>query len=136
MEPARSLIIPLPSVNTSPVVAEMPVIKKSRWQKLAVFTVDEIRFIPFDEIIYCSAQINYSKIYTRNGKCLLCCKTLKEVEKNLPDNQFIRIHQSYLVNVNDITAMKKKNGLLEINHEILLPISRNMKKYLSDFLCG
>lgn len=34
MEPARSLIIPLPSVNTSPVVAEMPVIKKAGGKSL------------------------------------------------------------------------------------------------------
>lgn len=136
MEPARSLIIPLPSVNAPAVIADFKVTKKVTWQKLAVHTVDEVRFIPFDEILYCSAQINYTKIFTRNGKCLLCSKTLKEVEKNLPENQFIRIHHSHLVNINDITAMKKKEAMMEINHEALLPISRNMKKMVSDFLCG
>lgn len=136
MEPARSLIIPLPSVGTTAVLADFKGFKKVTWRKLAVHTMDEVRFIPFDEILYCSAQINYTKIFTRNGKVLLCSKTLKEVEKNLPEDQFIRIHHSHLVNINEITAMKKKEAMMEINHEILLPISRNMKKDVSDFLCA
>ena len=136
MQSARSLIIPLPSVNTAAVLADFKVSKKVKWQKLAVYTLDEIRFIPFEEILYCSAQTNYSKIFTRNGKSFLCSKTLKEVEKNLPDDLFIRIHHSCLVNIAEITAMKKQDGKLELSNEILLPYSRNMKSYLSDFLCG
>jgi two-component system, LytTR family, response regulator len=136
MEPARSLIIPLPSVNTAAVVTDFKVSKKVSWQKLAVHTLDEIRFIPFDEIVYCSAQINYTRIFTRNGKSFLCSKTLKEVEKNLPGERFIRIHHSHLVSLHDITALKKRDGMLEINYETLLPISRNMKKVVADFLCG
>lgn len=134
MEPARTLIIPLPSVSTAAVVTDLKVAKKVKWQKLAVHTMDEVRFIPFDDILYCNSQVNYTRIYTRDGKSFLCSKTLKEVEKNLPDDRFIRIHHSYLINVNDITAFKKKDGMMEINHEILLPISRNQKKDLSDFL--
>jgi two-component system LytT family response regulator len=136
MEPARSLIIPLPSVSISPVLAEMPALKKIKWPKLAVHTMDEIRFIPFDDIVYCSAQINYTKIFTRDGKSFLCSKTLKDIENKLPDEVFLRIHHSYLVNLNDVTALKKQDGKLEISNEILLPYSRNMKKYLADFLCG
>jgi two-component system LytT family response regulator len=114
----------------------MPAIKKVKWQKLSVHNMDEIRFIPFDDILYCNSQINYTKIFTRDGKSYLCSKTLKEVEKNLPEDLFIRIHHSYLVNINDITALKKQDGKLEISNEILLPYSRNMKRYVSDFLCG
>jgi two-component system LytT family response regulator len=136
MEPARSLIIPLPSVSISPVLSEMPALKKINWQKLAVHTMDEIRFIPFDDIVYCSAQINYTKIFTRDGKSFLCSKTLKDIENKLPGEVFLRIHHSHLVNLNDITALKKQDGKLEISNEILLPYSRNMKKYLADFLCG
>jgi two-component system LytT family response regulator len=136
MEQARSLIIPLPSVSTTAVLADFKVSKKVTWQKLAVHTMDEVRFIPFDDILYCSAQINYTRIFTRNGKVLLCSKTLKEVEKNLPEDQFIRIHHSHLVNIHTITAMKKKDAMLEINYETLLPISRNMKKYVANLLCG
>jgi two-component system LytT family response regulator len=135
MEPARSLIIPLPSVNTAAVVTDFKVSKKVSWQKLAVHTLDEIRFIPFDEIVFCSAQINYTRIFTRSGKSFLCSKTLKEIEKNLPGERFIRIHNSHLVSINDITALKKRDGMLEVDNQILLPISRNMKKHLSDLLC-
>jgi len=98
--------------------------------------MDEIRFIPFDDIVYCSAQINYTKIFTRDGKSFLCSKTLKDIENKLPGEDFLRIHHSHLVNLNDITALKKQDGKLEISNEILLPYSRNMKKYLADFLCG
>lgn len=136
MQPARSLIIPLPSVSTAAVLTDFRVSKKVNWQKLAVHTLDEIRFIPFDEILYCSAQTNYTKIFTRNGKSFLCSKTLKEIEKSLPDEDFIRIHHSHLVSIKDITALKRQEGVLEIDHQILLPYSRSMKKMLLAFLCG
>ena len=104
--------------------------QKTQWKKLAVANLDEIRFIPFDEIMYCKSINNYTTVFVQNGKSYLCCKTLKETASGLPDNQFVRIHHSYLVNIQYITSLKKNDNALELNNTISLPISRTQKKSL------
>ena len=68
MEPARTLIIPLPSLSAAAVVKDLKVAKKVKWEKLAVHTMDEVRFIPFHDILYCNSQVNYTRVHTRDGK--------------------------------------------------------------------
>lgn len=108
----------------------LPPNKKPQWKKLAVANVNEIRFIPFDDIIYCKSINNYTTVFVQNGKSYLCCKTLKEIASNLPDDQFVRIHHSYLVNIQCITSLKKNDNELELNNTISLPISRTQKTSL------
>lgn len=99
--------------------------KKSNFQKLALPGMDETRFIAYHDIVYCQSVNNYTTITTRQGKSFTCCKTLKDIQGRLPADQFIRIHASYLVNMQDITALKKKHDWeLEINNSLLLPVSR------------
>ena len=117
--------IPLES-NYNPLKFLNPV-KAASWQKLAINTGDELKFIPFDEIVYCKAISNYTSIYTKSGKTFLCCKTLKDIEAKLPATVFIRIHRSYLVNLGCIIALKKQTGELELHSNILMPVSRNKK---------
>ncbi len=105
--------------------------KKNHFQKLALPGMEETRFIAFQDIIYCQSVNNYTTIITRQGRTFTCCKTLKDVESRLPADQFIRIHASYLVNMQDITALKKKRDWeIEINNELLLPVSRLKKEAL------
>ncbi len=108
----------------------LPAPKKISWKKLAVAMTDEIRFIPFEEIVYCMATSNYTTIFIQNGTSYLCCKTLKDIEARLPSDTFIRIHQSYLVNLHCITSLKKQTSELEIDNKLLLPVSRNKKTEL------
>ena len=108
----------------------LPPHKKTQWKKLAVANLDETRFIPFDEIMYCKSINNYTTVFVQNGKSYLCCKTLKETASSLPDNQFVRIHRSYLVNIQCISALKKHDNELELNNTISLPISRTQKTSL------
>lgn len=57
------------------------------------------------------------------------------IESRLPCDLFIRIHASYLVNREDITALKRKdNWELEINNEQWLPVSRQKKETLQKVL--
>ncbi|MEO7310467.1 MAG: LytTR family DNA-binding domain-containing protein [Chitinophagaceae bacterium] len=101
--------------------------KKTQWRKLAITLSDEVRFIPFDDIIYCKSTSNYTTIFTTGDTSYLCCKTLKDIESKLPDDLFIRIHHSYLVNMHFITSLIKQKSELEIDNRLLLPISQTKK---------
>lgn len=124
--------IPLPNSYGS--LKALPVPKKILWKKLAVHLKDEIKFIPFEEILYCEASNNYATIFTRGGSAYLCAKTLKEIESKLPADTFMRIHHSYLINMHCIVSLKKQTSELEIENKLLLPISRTKKDELYELL--
>ncbi|MES2776034.1 MAG: LytTR family DNA-binding domain-containing protein [Bacteroidota bacterium] len=94
------------------------------WRKLAITTLDEVRFIAFDDIAYCKSTNNYTTVFLRDGRSYLCCKTLKDIEAKLPGDAFLRIHHSYLVNLQSITALKRQTSELELDDKIWLPVSR------------
>lgn len=82
--------------------------------------------ILFDDIYYVEAERNYAKIYTKNDSILVVCP-LKMLDQKLPSQEFIRIHRSYLVNINKLDAVA--DTFLEINKK-KLPISKQHKQEL------
>jgi len=98
--------------------------KKTITKKLVIKTTEETHFIPINEIFYFQSDGSYSKIFSEN-LTLLASKNLKHFQEMLPIEQFIRTHQSYLVNRNQINSIKNNHIILKNNAEI--PISTRKK---------
>lgn len=86
--------------------------------------------IPFSEILYLKADGLYTKIFTR-FKSYLVRDILKSFEEKLPENQFFRVHKSFLVNVNQVTSFNAKKINLG---EYSIPIRRGLYQELIDKL--
>jgi DNA-binding LytR/AlgR family response regulator len=82
-----------------------------------------IEKIELNDILYAETLGNYIIIHLHNKK-IIAYLTLKSLESQLPANEFIKIHQSYLVNCSRINAIEGND--VKIN-EISLPISRNYR---------
>lgn len=94
-------------------------------QRIAISLADKIEFIAVNKIIRLEAEGNYTHIYLVNNKKYLVCKTLKEYQELLEGYQFIRTHQSHLVNLNKITAyFKTEGGSIVMEDDSQVPISR------------
>jgi two-component system LytT family response regulator len=78
--------------------------------KLALPTGDGLVFVKVEEIIYCEAHSNYTQIYLTNGTHHLVSRTLKEYDDILTDQEFFRIHNSYLINLNLIKNYVRGEG--------------------------
>jgi two-component system LytT family response regulator len=86
------------------------------------------------QILYCQADDNYTNIFI-GGKKKLVSKTLKHFEDILSQSGFVRVHKSFLVNVNAITEYKKGKGgsvVLANGKEIMVSPSRK-KELLAYF---
>lgn len=59
------------------------------------------------EILYIESNRDYGIIYMENARKLKVKLTLNHIEKLLPCDQFLRIHRSFLVSINKITAFTK-----------------------------
>ena len=65
------------------------------------------KLITVSDIISIKADANYSWISTINENKSITRKLLKEWEKFLPKKDFLRIHQSYIINLNYIEKIEK-----------------------------
>jgi len=73
--------------------------------RIAVKDRQQIHVIPVNDIDYLEADGDYVKLHTAK-KAYLKEKTMKYFEENLPSGQFIRIHRSYIVNVNEVAKIE------------------------------
>jgi len=68
------------------------------------------RFIKISSITFIEPVGNYSRIVTIEGKHCLVLKTLKQWQEDLPDNNFVRIHRSSIVNIEHVDHIEKKSN--------------------------
>jgi DNA-binding LytR/AlgR family response regulator len=83
-----------------------------------------IEKIEFKDFLYAETLGNYVRIHLENKK-IISFLTLKSLESQVPPNEFIKIHQSFLVNSSKINAIEGNE--VRIN-EIALPIGRNYRE--------
>lgn len=60
--------------------------------------------------MYCQSESNYTHVKLVDGEKYLLAKSLKEFEETLPDKDFFRIHNSFLVNLNEIKKFVRSDG--------------------------
>ena len=80
-----------------------------------------IEKIELDEILYAESVGNYVNVHTES-KNILAYLTMKSLESQLPVEDFIKIHQSYIVNCSKIQSIEGSEIKLQTQS---LPISRN-----------
>jgi two-component system LytT family response regulator len=99
----------------------------SQSERIVVKTAGKIKIIPVPEILYLEAADDYVKIYTKEG-AFLKNKTMGFFENTLPQDQFVRVHRSYIINVQDITRIdpyEKENHLAILKAGARIPVSKN-----------
>jgi two-component system, LytTR family, response regulator len=101
-------------------------------QKITLTTSHEMLLVNVEDIIHIEASNNYSHFYFINRPKIIVSKTLKDFEEQLSKHNFFRIHQSHLINLKYVEAVKTNDGdyvLLQQGHRV--EISRRKK---ADFL--
>jgi two-component system LytT family response regulator len=94
-------------------------------RKIALPLQNEVRYVPVGNICRCEASDNYTRLYLDNGECLLVCKTLKDFANLLQSYDFVRTHQSHLVNLHFVKSyLKEDGGQLLLKDKTRIPISR------------
>lgn len=100
-------------------------------QRIALPTMQGLEFIPVESIIHCSSNNNYTEFFLTDKKKLLVSRTLKEVEDMLADHSFLRVHNSYIVNLNAVTRyIRGEGGYLVMTDGSTIDVSRSRKEML------
>ena len=97
-------------------------------KRIALPLSDKIEFIVINQIVRLEADGNYTRIFMDCKKEYLVCKTLKEYQEILEPYNFLRTHQSHLINCRKIAAyVKTDGGYIQMADGKSVPVSRQKK---------
>lgn len=92
--------------------------------RLAINSLEGVEFLNLTDIVYCRADNNYAHVRLQNGRELCISKTLKWLENTIASIDFVRIHQSYLVNKAFVHRYVHSDQSILLYDGKMLPVSR------------
>ena len=96
--------------------------------RIALPTMGGTEYVMVNKIIYCEADSNYSIIHYDDMPKQMISKTLKYLEDILGDFNFMRVHQSYLINMYKVIRFEKsKRGRIVLSNDTTIGLSPNKK---------
>jgi len=92
----------------------------------------KIKRINFNDILYIEGLKDYVKVFTINNlKPVLSLTSLKLLETKLPVNRFLRVHRSFIVNLEKIDTIERSRIVFG---KIYLPVGEQYKEKFQEFL--
>lgn len=92
----------------------------------------KIRRINFNDILYIEGLKDYVKVFTQNNpKPVLSLISLKALESKLPSEKFMRIHRSFIVNLERIEVIERSRIVFG---KAYIPVSDQYKNKFQEFL--
>jgi len=108
---------------------EMQIVAGGESKKYLFLNVQKKKVkILFEDILYIESQREYIKIVTNRNEYISKMST-HEVEALLPENQFKRVHRSFIISINKIESYTSE--IIEVNG-VSIPIGRGYKDVLDD----
>jgi DNA-binding LytR/AlgR family response regulator len=89
---------------------------------------NQIEKIYYDDLLYAEAMLNYVMLYTSSRKMLVYV-TIKSLEQQLPPDIFIKVHKSFIVNVNKVKSIE--GNILTVGSQ-KIAISQNLRDKVID----
>ncbi len=118
-------------------VVSQPILKNQETDKpltICVKSHGDYRFIDASSICYLQADNNSTDIHLFNGELITAFKTLKQFENQLPA-PFVRIHNSYIVNMDYVSRIHMGNAICYIKGTTLkVPFSKSYKENVDAIL--
>jgi two-component system LytT family response regulator len=96
-------------------------------------TLDGFIVVKISEIIRCQADKNYTFFIFTNREKILVSRTLKEYDELLHNMDFIRVHQSHLINASHVQRyIKGSGGYVKMSDDSIIEVSRRKKELLME----
>ncbi|MBW8242915.1 LytTR family DNA-binding domain-containing protein [Muricauda oceani] len=97
---------------------------KVRPEKICLATTAGMEFIAIDDIVACKADGSYTCFMLEDESIFLVSKHLKEYEMLLSEHNFMRVHNSFLINLKKVKKyVKSDGGHLIMSNEMQVNIS-------------
>lgn len=110
--------------------------EQEQLDRVVVKTGNKIHILALNQVHHFEAQDDYVAIHSDQGKFLKLLR-MKALENGLPEDDFVRIHRSHIVNVKQIEKLElyeKDSYILYLKNGQQLPVSRSGHSRLKEVL--
>jgi two-component system LytT family response regulator len=98
-------------------------VQSGREKTIAIAQGRELIFIQIADILYCQSSNNYTTFFLRTGEKLVSSKGIFHYDELLTPLQFLRVHQSYLVNLRYIRSLHTEQYIV-LHDKTQIPVAR------------
>ncbi len=88
--------------------------------------------INLSEIKYIEGMREYLRIHLENQKPIMALMSMNKMEGFLPDNHFMRVHRSFIVNLDKISTVERNR--IVFDSDVYIPVSEQYKAQFQDYL--
>jgi DNA-binding LytR/AlgR family response regulator len=88
--------------------------------------------INFEDIKYIQGMSEYVKIHLSNAKPIMSLLSMKSLEAQLPESRFMRVHKSYIVNLQKINMIERNE--IVYDDGTVIPVSQQYKEAFQAYL--
>ena len=99
-------------------------------KKIVLQTAETIFVVKMDDIIYMQAEGSYTRFFTTTHGVLTITKKLIDFEYLESSGPFFRTHRSYIVNLNYIKKVDKKEFILVMHNDAEVYLAQDKKNLL------
>lgn len=109
-------------------------IKQSKLKTLSISTLSGFEMINIEDILYIEADNTYTTFHFLHEKPIISTKNIGYYDDELLEEAFLRVHQSYLVNLNMVRSyIKADNGYVILINKQPIKVSKSRKEELLVF---
>lgn len=83
--------------------------------------------LKFQDVIYIESMGDFSRIFTSTEEHVVLV-SLKNLVRQLPSHQFLRVHKQYMININHIVTLSTQRCYLDFDFSV--PITTSSRQYL------
>lgn len=106
-------------------------------QKIVIPDHEGMTMVRVSDIIKCQSDSNYTAIYLTDGSKITSTKTLKDYSQMFEDMTFLRVHNSYLINLEHVKRyVKGEGGYVVMSDETVVEVSRRRRTELLELLAN
>jgi two-component system LytT family response regulator len=100
-------------------------------KKIILRTADNMHIVNLNDIMYCESERSYTTFFLADKTKVMVSQTLGDYEDMFNEYGFMRIHKSYLINLQFIKRYEKGDGgTVILNGNISLPVATRKKEQL------
>lgn len=90
--------------------------------------------IVIDRLLYVEGLKDYVKLHTTDGSKSVTLSAIRTIENMLPEDRFIRVHRSFLVNTDAIVTIERTRLILADGSEI--PVGDSYRNAIADYIAS
>jgi two-component system, LytTR family, response regulator len=103
-------------------------------KQIILRTSNSIYRIDLDDIIYYEAKKNYTIFHITSGEPIITSRTIKDYDDMLQDGNFLRLHQTYTINLKYLRCYFKDTNEVEMINGVKIPVAFRRKEDLMRIL--